>query len=118
MNNLTEIQKKEVLSQKISADLSLLVETCKVLEVCTKRGTFEATELTYVGSLYDIFNNAVMSAINNKLEEGSAKDVERNDGTLDPLVEIKEGTNLLSEIKKKLEEDKKVSEIKKRVRGN
>ena len=102
MEKLTESQKQEVLSQKVTTDLSVIFHTCRILEVSTKRGNFEASELSYVGSLYDILSKPLISAINKTLEPALEPELEPKLESTEKISKSDLNKTLMS-IKKKLE---------------
>ena len=69
MDKLNEEEKKELFSKKMVVDFSIIYNMCRCLEFSTKRGSFEASELTFVGGLYDTLMKAFNEAIQDTLKK-------------------------------------------------
>jgi hypothetical protein len=56
---LTQEQVKKVLETSVSVKVSFLSQLEKIINVCSKRGAFEASELKGVGLVYDTLTGAI-----------------------------------------------------------
>jgi hypothetical protein len=74
MNNqtkttLTEKEKKELLETTAVIKLETVLQIIKTLDVSSKRGAFLASEMSTVGTLYDMLNNGLNQAFEQKIKD-------------------------------------------------
>ena len=63
MDKLSEEEQQKVREQKVTTDIAFILKIAHCLDTASKRGAWNASEATYLGSIYDTLVGAVNEAV-------------------------------------------------------
>lgn len=61
-------QKKIVFSKEVKMKIYTLYQICKIIDLAVRRGAFKGSEVSFVGTFYDIIHRCISEAFS-KLDE-------------------------------------------------
>lgn len=73
MDKLTEEEKQVVLEKTAIIKLQTVAQIAKCIEVASSRGAFHPSEMTFVGSVYDVLSKGLTDAFEAEVKEKSEK---------------------------------------------
>ena len=77
MEGLTETERKNALNKTATLKMQTIAQILKCIDISSSRGAFKASEMSFVGSLYDMLSKGLSDAFSVEINKKTEKSVKK-----------------------------------------